>query len=49
MTSNFINDFDRQKTFKVGYITKNSKSSKKYKSHDEKYIGLKNLLLAKGN
>lgn len=47
MKSNLIYNFDRQRTFRAGYIARNSRSSREYKEHDEKSISQEDSLLAK--
>lgn len=45
--SNLIYNFDRQKTFRAGYMARNSRSSQEHRGHDENGIGQGSLLSAK--
>lgn len=48
MRRNLMYDFNKQKTFRVGYIAGNNKSNQEYKGHNKKNMVQKGLLLAKG-
>lgn len=46
--SNYIYGFDRQKTFRAGYMTGNRQSNRGHRRYDGKNIGYRSSLLAKG-
>lgn len=45
--SNDVYNFDKQKMFRPKYIVRNTRSSQKYRMHDEKSMGRGGSLLAK--
>ena len=46
--SSLIYDFNRQRTFRVKYIARNSRTNQKHRRHDKRSMSQENLLITKG-